>query len=232
MALALVTHLNVTGAGDPNVATTAAGDTSGANLLVVIAARWNSSGSAASASVLDSKGNTWTERTRYGGAGNATISIWDCVPTSVGAGHTFTQHYISAAIFPTIQVLAFSGALATPFDTGKDVGTSNASSATLQPGSVTPSEDNCVVITGACWNTNNFTSLSLLTVGDTSDPVANRVGGGSGYEIQTTATARNPLWTVSGAADIAACSIVYRAAAVAAAAPFFARMGVQRVRGL
>src|SRR5204863_2222713 len=86
-----------------------------------------------------------------------------------------------------------------------------------QPGSVTPSQDNEVLVTGYGGDTNATTATidSGFTVSDTFAYVGgSNMGGSAAYLIETTAGAKNPTWSagVNGPAIIA----TFKAVAVAA----------------
>src|SRR4051794_24890452 len=120
MAFALIAHAAAN--GNNSVATTGGIDTTGAGLLVAAVATYSGS-----ATVSDSKGNTWSPLTRYGAGGNKIQMFWS-PPSTVGAGHTFTA--TSAGFSATIAVAAYSGQAATPFD-------AESGAAADSPGSIT-----------------------------------------------------------------------------------------------
>lgn len=180
--------------------TSAAIDSTGADLLIAVIVAPNANTSIFS----DSKSNAgWTARTRYPaspGAGIASVQIWYCIPTSVGSSHTITFHASTGDINGACFFAAFSGAnQSSPYDT--ENGANSASTTTIQPGSITPSVDNCLVITG--FGGQNFTGTPAVSGGSmTLGGAFTGTGGtnrscGIGYVIQTTATAVNPTWTMS-----------------------------------
>jgi hypothetical protein len=204
MAIALVANV-ASNAGTNAAVTTAGIDTTGANLIVV-AVGYNTVGT-----LTDSKSNTWTALTTRGSAPGS--KLYYCVPSSVGAAHTFTW----TASFPSICVAAFSGAHATPFDleNGNNAGVSVTS---IQPGSITPSEDNELVIAGFGYNGTQTVSINGgFTISD-QKPLNSGVAYGSAmaYLIQTTAAAANPAWSWTGAQNAAASIASFKAGAAAA----------------
>lgn len=196
MAWALITGFPVKGEDTDNngTATTAGVDSTGADLLVAWAHGPFTTNPSVTATFSDSKGNTWTK----------TVAVDDdfgyfawCVPTSVGASHTFTATN-SNSERGSFVIYAFSGAHATPLDattahTESSV-TSNA------PGSITPAEDDELFVAG----------LSLSATGKTpaidasfeTPTIINAVGvdgtvAGS-YKIVSGSSAQNPTWSWSG----------------------------------
>jgi hypothetical protein len=100
----------------------------------------------------------------------------------------------------------------------------------LQTGSVTPSENNEVLIAGTgiegTGRTATINSSFTITDGIAGDG-ATRMGGYAAYLIQTTATAVNPTWTYSGAVTRVAANIAtFKAAAVAATPKKLSALGV------
>lgn len=175
--------------GGPNTVTTTGIDTTGANLLVVGLALDD----AASATVSDSKGNTWTQLISYT-QGNVRVRLYYSIPASVGTAHAFTV--TGSSIFASIYVQAFSGVSAVGA-VDKQSG-SNGFVAALQPGSITPGQNNELIVTllginaaGAPMSIDSgFTETNELDfVGSAS------YGGAMAYLVQTTAAAVNPTWT-------------------------------------
>lgn len=120
--------------------TTGSLDTTGATLLVAVVTYTGTV-----TGMSDSKGNTWTGLTAYANSGvTSRIYYVNSNTPTVGTGHTFT--YTASGGANVINVMAFSGTAANPFDV--ENGNNSASAATIQPGSVTPSKDDNIVITG------------------------------------------------------------------------------------
>jgi hypothetical protein len=110
------------------------------------------------------------------------------------ASHTFTAS--NANRCAGIAVLAFSGTdTSAPLD--QSTSASTASGLSQASGSITPTTDNQVVVTLYAGNSQSVNNPpTSFTAGDTANfnpGVAYAVA--SAYEIQTTATARNPSWT-------------------------------------
>lgn len=178
-----------------NGGTTTAIDTTGANLIVVSV----SGVSSTAVTVSDSKGNTYTSLTRRENSSPVVFNqLWYVYNPTVGSGHTFTVG--GANTYSAIAVMAFSGAIASPAD--QENGATSSSGTSIATGSITPSQNNEIVIAGICReNSTNgaldsgFTYLDVPYVGAVS------MGGGIGYKIQTAAAAVNPSfsWTTSAA---------------------------------
>lgn len=206
MGYALVAHASKGAASPGNSVTTDAIDTTGADLIVI-----NSSVYGVTGSVSDSKGNTWTACTNYE-TGTTGVRMWYCRNPTVGSGHTFTVSYTGS--YPTASVSAFSGSAASPLDQ------QSGSNAWQYPGSVTPSEDNELLICCISWYPSGTVSVdSSFAITDQVDYVSGaHMGGAMAYQIQTTATARNPTWSHSVSFSGVATNIATFKAAAAAAA--------------
>ncbi len=193
MAYAIVASVKAT--PGENGGATAGIDTTGADFLVMVVSIFNQT--ALLANISDSKGNDWEELTNYH-AGLCDVRIFYVINPTVGSGHTFT--FTQSGTFPFIAAAAFSGAnTSTPFDqeTGAAGGT---------PGSITPSEDNELLITTEGDLTGltpsvdgGFTLAEVQAFGSGVN-----VGGALAYLIQTTATAANPTWTAGGGSTVSA----------------------------
>src|SRR5262245_10986547 len=134
----------------------------------------------------------------------------------VGIVHTWTTTATTTS--PVIFVLAWSGSGATPKD--QTAGTFSNWGSTAQPGSVTPTQDNEVLISGYCNDSNSGqvgTIDSSFTIGDTVAFLGSaHFGAGSAYKIQTTAGAENPTWSLSGGQLTGILIGTFKAAAAAA----------------
>ncbi len=199
-AITLVAHTikqgNQTGSG-----TSPAIDTTGANLIVISVTDDTGTNTG---TPTDSKSNTWTHLT-FNTNGGVSTQLWYSLNPTVGSGHTFAS--ANNNLFGSITVAAFSGAAASsPFDV--ENGSNTASASSLQTGSVTPSQDNSLVIysTGDAW-TGTLTA-NIGTVTDFGGLIGgNSFANGMAYQIQTTATAVNPTFSWTGGAARAEASI-------------------------
>lgn len=212
MAITLLSSV-LTGdaAGDHKAVTSANIDTSGADLLVVVVTGYDATNTPV---VTDSKNNHttpgWTARTKYSST-NGYVQIFYCVPSSVGTGHNFTVT-TSGDSYPAIAAFAFSGAHATPYD-GEN-GANSSSATSLAPGSVTPGENDCVLVTGLMAYTRGAATVPTGYTGHVAAYVAsNYLSSGAAYKIQTSAGAENPSWSWSGSDQCAANIAVFKSAA-------------------
>lgn len=187
-----IAHVATVSAGSTggNTVTTSGVDTTGANLIVLVSS-WFST---AAPTVSDSKSNTYTGLTARVNGTNK-VQIYYCASPTVGSGHTFTLTGTSS--FPTVSATAVSGAHASPYD-------QETGSGTATPGTLTPSEDGCLVVTGAVTasSTPALSSGGFSTTA-TAFAASNHMGGGISYLIQTTAAAANPTWTSTSASVMA-----------------------------
>ncbi len=173
--------------GNDTSATTSAIDTTGADLLIAVLASFSGSGSP---TISDSNGNSWNYLTLTIESPLRMRLAW-CVPTVVGAGHTFTV--TGGSSFPDISVAAFSGANATPAD--QENGNSTAAGTSLSTGSITPSENNELIITGlGVEATISSLSMSGYTIATQKLTSAFFFGTAIAYKIQTSASTENPSW--------------------------------------
>lgn len=235
MAIAFVAGATAGSVGAIDDTTTGQIDTTGANLLVVVGTYYGLAGTPVSTDINDSKANTWSVGTEYETVGaNSGIRIWYSVPTSVGSGHTFTfDADVARAQYVSITVAAFSGAAASPFD--QQNGNNGGGAATIQPGSVTPSENNCVVITGVV--TGGSATIDSINGGFTISNTTQysngvHLGGSLAYLIQTTAAAANPTWTLSASADCAAAIMSFKGPGGGGGATATSRRGVLGLLGV
>jgi hypothetical protein len=171
-----------------------------ANFLIVAVTYFNA---ATGLSLTDTKGNTWVPLTAVGTGGGAGgfLKFYYCLNPTVGSGHGFTWAGTSA--FGSIAVAAYSRLkLTSAFDVENGAG--NASATSIQPGSITPSEDNELIVTGLL----KFT-FSSPTVNSGFNIRTYAQGGGSNFDvaiadlIQSSAASVNPLWSNANADRIA-----------------------------
>lgn len=213
------TVINTTSKGSVNGSgvTTDVKDTTAADLIVIYIADY---AAATANSVSDSKSNTWTPRTAYTSAGTAARGrFFYCQAPATDANHTFTYSGANTN-FPSIHVLWASGSKASPYDTENGAGGSTSSA---QTGSVSPAEDNELLVTGATiWQmaTGTPTIDFSFTVGSFSYIVpGSGFGGGIGYLVETSAASKNPTWSFTGAVDSVAVIATFKSAAVATGIP-------------
>jgi hypothetical protein len=188
--------------------TTDAANTTGAD-LIVLALIYYHAGTVSVPTVLDSKGNTWTALTDRRSS-NQGCRLFYCAGPTVGTGHTFST---SGANFPTLAYIAVSGASATPYHS--EAGNATESGTSLQPGSVTPPADGCLVVTGLNFGGGSGASIGsgfTAQVSNYNPGVA--IAGAIARLIQGTAAAVNPTWNWTGTGEGAAGIAVFQPAVV------------------
>lgn len=206
MPAALLTHTIGVGA---NTFSTSAIDTTGATLIVCHVTSF------AARTLSDSASNTWTALTIKTSANGTSGQLYYCANPTTSATHTFTL--TGTAFYGTLGVHCFSGTATTSaFDA--ENGNNAGSGTTVQPGSITPSQDGEVIVTGVCWKT---TGTGTITISDSMVKDSNAGGGGVNYAggiaslIQTTAAAINPTWTESFSDSSLSTIACFKAAAAA-----------------
>jgi len=172
-------------------------NTIGADLIVLVAS-WVTQ---ALAEPSDSESNTWTALTRQLNGFNGISQIFYVEAPGTGSSHTFTfdvPGFPGLTLEPWVGVIALSGRkVSGSFD--QESGNKDTSGLTsFQPGSITPSENNAIWIVGGSAHVfgpgsidsvdSPFSSHVLADIWDSG----NSLGGIMAWEIQTTATARNP----------------------------------------
>ena len=174
-----------------NGATTAAMDTTasgGAKVITLVVSYKTSIGAPA---MSDSQSNTYSARVSEDGPFDITQALYDTFSPSTNASHTFT--ITNASAFCNIMAMAWN-------ETGTPTFDQSSHADADQPGSLTPANNNSLIVTGGL---RTFTDVYTVPTNFTllfsdADTASVDFGGGSGYEIQTTATARNPQWTDDG----------------------------------
>lgn len=192
MSFSLLAHQSAAATSGSSGATTAAIDTTGAN-LIVIAISYD--GAATGITVSDNKSNTWTALTASP-TGSPQARLYYCYNPTVGTGHTFSVAGTSG--FDPIAVAAFSGSASSPVDQQNGAFIGSGVNNALAPGSVTPTVDNelCVTATGFNAAGTPFSINDSYTILEQIDMVGSTTYGlALGYRIETTATATNPTWT-------------------------------------
>ena len=227
MAIALVSS-RIQQSPDTNGFTTTAIDTTGATLLEVVIVDYKVVGAS---TLSDSKSNTWVQvGSTLIGTSSSRVHRYRCAGGTVGSGHTVTLGVTGG--YPAVSFSAWSGTHATPDD--QNNGTAGTGSTTTQqPGSITPSVNDCLVLTGVAVSDVGYTMTidgGFTILHQITNVNAQAFGVALAYLLQTTAAAANPTWTFSGAStdrttDIT--SIKSAAAGVVAKAASLALMGVQ-----
>jgi hypothetical protein len=204
MAIVLVAHVaSLTGSGATGT-TTAAINTTGANLIVISVASYNDVGAP---TVSDSKSNSWAQLTTAvsTGSGQTRITMWYCPAPTVDTSHTFTV----TGSYPSIAVQAFSGAAWSGgiIDSYLSAGASS-SVTTFQPGSIGAGIDNELLVSAcALGPSGNAALCSGMSVTDTvAYSASNNFSVGMAYVVQTSHSNLNPTWSDGGVADYYACA--------------------------
>ena len=219
MAFALIAT-DAAGSSDVGqTVTSAAIDTTGANLITVCVSSYQTN---PAPTLTDNKSNTWTGLTVREQATAARIRIFYCFNPTVGSGHTFTATNSPTASFPTLIVHAWSGAATSPFD--QENGNTSPGIGPTSSGSVTPTENNELIITAVSQggaSVTNQTSIDggFTMSGNVSRLAGNHQAGAAAYLIQTTAAAANPAWTHGGSGATAVAIATFKAAADVAIPP-------------
>jgi hypothetical protein len=195
-AITLVGAACATDDDGDTVATTTGFDTSSATLFIVTEASGNIL--ANPTDLVGASSNPWTPLTTYDNGGVILMKSFYSIPVNVGPGHTFS---VTGATYPAICVLAFAGTHATaPFDQESGDTVTPFASTTFQPGSVTPSADNEVLVTGF-GHQQAATATPDLSFIVPAGGTVNATGYGQGlsvaYKIQGAAAAQDVEWTVS-----------------------------------
>lgn len=211
---------NISATGTDSTVTSGAIDTTGADLIVIGIAVDGS----ATPTISDSKSNTWTPLT----ASTLTVKtiLYYCSNPTVGSGHTFSN--TGAFNFCSLCVSAFSGVkTSNPFD--QENGATATGVTTVQTGSVTPTEDNELIVTHLGFNAAGLpTSIdsSFIETNDAEFGAANNYGSTMAYIVQTTAGSVNPTWTRTGTGAQATRIATFKAQPTTSAAPILMLMGV------
>jgi len=159
--------------------TTGSINSSGATLLIVALA----DRATGSHTISDSKGNTWTALTGRTGGSLSQQTLYYCLSPTVGSGHTFSST-CGAASYPALAVTAWNGV--SGFD--KSAGASS----TTQAGSITPAQNNSLIIFHATALTDAVSVSSGFTLHQNIVQHGNNYTIGLSYLIQATASAINP----------------------------------------
>lgn len=217
MAIAFVGGKTVGSTDGGNNATTASHDSTGATLAVAMLGHFQPT----TPTISDSKSNTpYTALTIYNLTGNSKSRAYYFASPVVGASHTGTV--TGSADFPSIGFATFSGVkLVSPFD--QENGGTGSSVSTLAVGSVTPGENNELIITSICFD-GAITGLSVgggFTIIDAAVgySVSQHYGFAFAYLIQGAASAVNPTWSWTTARNVSGNVATFKAAAVTGGGP-------------
>jgi hypothetical protein len=157
----------------------------------------------------DNQGNTYTPLPDHGGSGGnfATHRFLYTLNPTTNASHTFTAS--GSTTYPAFTVYAFSGIGS--YDSPQQSGASQFSGLTIQPGTVTPSADGALILTGLGGDGASTDSVAPAEFTQTTRPygAGNNMRGATAWLIQETAAGINPTWTMSVSAQSAASAAVF-----------------------
>ena len=196
MAWALLTHAAALGNG--TTVTTGAISTTGAALIVIAYSGGYNLNSPFTITDSASNTNYFEAYPVRSGVTIYGLSLFFIPNPTTNASHTFSVTG-PASTFPSLAVACFSGVYG---GAEKVMSTYTPASNTVLPGSITPSTNNALLVTG--YSNNSGTGTNTINASFTiTDTLPNAGGGGPialAYLIQTTAAAANPTWTTTGAA--------------------------------
>ena len=191
--MALLAHTSASVAGSAPISTPAI-DTTGATLIVIGMVNVITD---LAGLLSDSAGNTWTLKTAIIGTASRFFQFAYCINPTTSGSHVFTLSG-GNCFYPGLAVLAFSNTPAASFvaiSTGADFGAGT----TGQPGSITPSNANNLLVTYCVGDLD-----TSAVVNGVFHPAAEvmlkttKLGACLAYAIQAAATTQNPTWTVGG----------------------------------
>jgi hypothetical protein len=190
-----------------NGGTTGTLNTTGANLLVACVSYY---ANVTPPQISDSKGNSWTLAVDATGAQDSHLQLFYSVPSNVGSSHTFTV--TGNGSMSSINLMAFAGVAASPLD---KVAEAFASGTSVQPGSVTPTQDDellisCLTNTDASDTNRSIDGGFTISgqIGWDGTTYSNAVAGA--YRVQTAAAAANPTWSYPGSSNTNAVIATFR----------------------
>lgn len=188
-------------------ATTSAVDTTGAQLIVAVCLAF--AADITTGKMSDSLGNTWSAVAGQH-LGNGSVRIFFAIASLVtGPSHTFSLASETGGSYPTIFVSRWKG-LRPGVNNHDGVSGGTAAGTTVQPGTVTPTLDNDLIITGLGDGsiTNNKTIDSGFTRQDQQNTSGIGATGAWAYKIQGALAAVNPTWT-TGSSNKAASIVAF-----------------------
>ncbi|HSR78759.1 MAG TPA: hypothetical protein VLN57_19445 [Xanthobacteraceae bacterium] len=189
----LLDYTSASGVGAGSIATTSPIDTTDADLLVAVTQSYSTT-----TPMIDSKSNIWLTGV-VSPHPFTIVCIFYCHRGIVGIEHSFTWY----GDYGALQILAFKGSAANPADQVNSEYLQDA--ATIQPGSIIPSQSNSLIVSGCCNNQNVYSIDSGFEITNTIPNVgALTMGGAAAYLLQPDAVAVNPTWTIQPAGVAAA----------------------------
>lgn len=157
--------------------------------------------------VTDSSGNTYTDGVSTGGA--VRNSIWYVISPVVTSSMTFTSN--ASGNYPTLNVACWSAGTTPIVDQHNSANTSSPTS-TFQPGSVTPTVNNELIISSIAYDISDVSSIdsSFTITNHSAYSNSNSYGGAMAYLVQSTAASVNPTWTMTSNNDINATILSFK----------------------
>lgn len=177
-------------------------DTTGASVILVFITDYN--GNPAS-TISDNQSNSYGSPILAPSlSGSVRVQVWVKFSPTTNAAHTWTTG--ASAFAPSLAVLALTNTAVSAVD--QTISASATASATVQPGSITPSASNGIIITGyGSANIHDSVSAPFSPVDGQIIVSGEHESLAMSFEIQTTATARNPTWTWAFGVDSTAWSV-------------------------
>lgn len=193
-----------TGGGTPNYLTTVTIDSTDADAIITGAAYYDE---ADLLNCTDSQSNTYTELTNAANSLYHQQLYYTLAPTNNAAlAVSFRKSTTFAATYPAGFAAAYK--YVDSFD--KQATNGAASGTTLKPGSVTPANDNSLIITGLCTDGATATidtAFSLL--GEVAYSASVNMGSHSAGLVLETAAATDPTWTQAASGPFSAAIAVF-----------------------
>lgn len=198
----LVVHTTAASTNGTSVTTSAIDTTTSHSLFLIVTQNTPESGT-----LTDSKSNTWVPLTAQSPFSAGSLRIYYCVNSpTVGSGHTFTWT-AGGSQLPSIAVAAFTDIVSFESESGNIGGSTDS----VQPGSLTPSLDNSILITGEIDVAvgSSATVDQGFTISDSTNVVAaTSYATRLAYLIETTATAKNPTWQTSPSQPVSLAAVM------------------------
>jgi hypothetical protein len=180
----------------------------GVNLIVVVRVYYTG---ASGITFGDTESNSYSTLTPAEVGANGRVEIAYKYAPVVSSSMDFT--FAGTSLFPALAVYGFSGAAASPFD--QENGNAASGLSSIQPGLVTPSEDNELIFAGV--NMQNSFSGPTVNSSFVSPPPSEIAYNGAtnygllaSYLIQTSAGAVNPTFSWTGSIPAAAAIATFK----------------------
>lgn len=175
----------------------------------------------------DSLGNTFISQGSISGT-TLVLQGYMCINPLTAVNYNATISGVNS--FPCIAVLAVGGITVTNEVLNDNAG--NGTGSTVQPGSLLPGQNGALVVTGFCVNNASvsFGITAPFTIASSAQGDVGNVNSiAVAYEVQGTATSRNPTWNSVNTFNSAAMISDFIQATVAPT-PFFTTMNTEFTR--